>query len=41
MALILLASKRFETFWTGMRINVMRHHKSVFHDPLKRVPWQA
>ena len=41
MALNLLASKRFGTFWTEMRINAMRHQKSVFHAPLKRVPWQA
>ncbi len=39
MALILLVSKRFETVWTRMRINTMRHHNSVFHDLLKRVPW--
>ncbi len=39
MALILLASKRFATVWTRMRINAMRHHNSVFHDLLKRVPW--
>jgi hypothetical protein len=39
MALILVASKRFATFWTRMRINAMRHHNSVFHDLLKRVPW--
>jgi len=41
MALILLASKRFATFWTRMRINAMRHHNSVFHDVLQRVPWAA
>lgn len=39
MALILLASKRLATFWTGKRINTMRHHNSVFHDLLKRIPW--
>jgi IS4 transposase len=39
MALILLASKRFATFWTRKRTNAMRHHNSVFHDLLKRVPW--
>ena len=41
MALILLASKRFATFWTRMRTNAMRHHNSVFHDLLKRVPWNV
>jgi hypothetical protein len=41
MALILLASKRFATIWTRMRINAMRHHNSVFHDLLKRVPWDV
>ena len=41
MALILLASKRFATIWTRMRTNAMRHHNSVFHDLLKRVPWQV
>lgn len=39
MALILLVSKRFATVWTRMRISAMRHHNSVFHDLLKRVPW--
>ncbi len=38
MALILLASKRFETFWTGMRINAMQHENTVFHGPPKAVP---
>jgi len=38
MALILLMSKRLETFWTRMRTNTMRHQNSVFHDLLKRVP---
>ncbi len=38
MALILLAAKRFETFWTGMRINAMQHENSVFHGPPKAVP---
>ncbi len=41
MALILLASKRFTTIWTRMRTNTMRHHNSVFHDLLKRVPWDV
>ena len=41
MALILLASKRFATIWTRMRINAMRHHNTVFHDVLKRLPWEA
>ncbi len=41
MALILLASKRFETFWTRVRTNAMRHHNGVFHDLLKGVPWEA
>jgi hypothetical protein len=41
MALILLASKRFATIWTRMRTNAMRHHNSVFHDLLKRVPWDV
>ena len=41
MALILLASKRFATIWTRMRINAMRHHNTVFHDVLKRLPWDA
>ncbi len=41
MALILLASKRFVTIWTRMRINAMRHHNTVFHDVLKRLPWDA
>ena len=41
MALILLTSKRLETIWTQMRVNAMRHHNSVFHDLLKRVPWNA
>ncbi len=37
--MILLASKRFATIWTRMRINAMRHHNTVFHDVLKRLPW--
>jgi transposase len=41
MALILLMSKRFATFWTGKRINAMRHQNSVFHDLLKRIPWDS
>jgi hypothetical protein len=41
MALILLMSKRFATSWTRMRTNAMRHHNSVFHDVLKRVPWET
>ena len=41
MALILLASKRFATIWTRKRINAMRHHNTVFHDVLNRVPWSA
>ena len=41
MALILLASKRFATIWTRKRTNTMRHHNSVFHDLLKRVPWDV
>ena len=41
MALILLASKRLQTIWTGMRINAMRHHNIVFHDLLKHLPWAA
>jgi hypothetical protein len=40
MALILLMSKRFATIWTRMRTNAMRHYNSVFHDLLKRVPWE-
>ena len=39
MALILLVSKRLETFWTQERTNAMRHQNSVFHDLLKRIPW--
>ena len=39
MALILLVAKRFATFWTQMGTNAMRHNNSVFHDLLKRVPW--
>ncbi len=41
MALILLVSKRFATIWTLMRTNAMRHHNSVFHDLLKRIPWDV
>jgi hypothetical protein len=41
MALILLASKRFATIWIRKRSNTMRHHNSVFHDLLKRVPWNV
>jgi hypothetical protein len=39
MALILLCSERFATFWTRARINAMRHHNSVLHQVLKHVPW--
>ena len=39
MALILLMSKRFTTIWTRMRTNAMQHYNSVFHDLLKRIPW--
>ncbi len=38
MALILLAAKRFETFWTRMGINAMRHENTVIHGLLKAVP---
>ena len=41
MALILLGSKRLATVWTRKRINAMRHQNSVFHDLLKRVPWDV
>lgn len=41
MALILLSSERFATFWTQLRVNAMRHQNSVFHDLMKRVPWDA
>ncbi len=41
MALILLLSKRFATIWTQTRTNAMRHNNSVFHDLLKRVPWDV
>ena len=41
MALILLVPERLATVWTRMRINAMRHQNSVFHDLLKRVPWDA
>src|SRR5260221_13996905 len=39
MALILLGSERFDTFWTRKGTNAMRHHNSVLHQVLKQVPW--
>src|SRR5438132_1338507 len=39
MALILLGSERFATFWTRKEFNTMRHHNSVLHQVLKLVPW--
>jgi hypothetical protein len=39
MALILLGSERFDTFWTRKEIDAMRHHNSVLHQVLKLVPW--
>jgi hypothetical protein len=39
MALILLDSERFATFWTRREANAMRHENSVFHQILQRVPW--
>src|SRR5260370_3477582 len=39
MALILLGSERFATFWTRKELNTMRHHNSVLHQVLKLVPW--
>ena len=41
MALILLSSERFATFWTWKEANAMRHENSVFHQVLQRVPWSA
>jgi Transposase DDE domain/Domain of unknown function (DUF4372) len=31
--------KRLATFWTGERINAVRHQTIVFHDVLKLLPW--
>src|SRR6266436_7456514 len=39
MALILLGSERFATFWTRKEINTMRHHNTVLHQILKLIPW--
>ena len=39
MALILLGSERFATFWTQKEINAMRHHNTVLHQILKLLPW--
>ena len=39
--MILLASKRFRTNWTRMRINAMRHENSVFHQLTKHIPWSV
>lgn len=41
MALILLGSERFDTFWTRKEINTMRHNNSVLHQVLKLVPWSV
>jgi hypothetical protein len=41
MALILLNSERFATFWTRRETNAMRHHNSVLHQVLKHVPWSV
>jgi hypothetical protein len=39
MALILLGSERFATFWTSEENNTMPHDNTVFHQLLKLVPW--
>jgi len=39
MALILLGSERFETFWTQKKVNAMRHQNTVLHQVLQHVPW--
>jgi hypothetical protein len=39
MALILLGSERFATFWTRKGFNAMRHENSVLHQILKHIPW--
>lgn len=39
MALILLSSERFATFWTGKWTDAMRHENSVLHQILKHIPW--
>jgi hypothetical protein len=39
MALILLFSRRFATFWTREGIKAMQHHNSVLHQILKHIPW--
>jgi IS4 transposase len=39
MALILLGSERFATFWTRKGTSAMPHHNSVLHEVLKHIPW--